>query len=83
MLAIIKMLITFHKSMSKIESKKLGKNMRRIRVEKGMSQGDICRALKLDRAHVSNIENGKQNPTLDTIAKIAKALGVTSDQLLK
>lgn len=69
--------------MSKTESKKLGKNLRRIRIEKGMSQGDICRALNLDRAHICNIENGKQNPTLDTIAKIAKALGVTSDQLLK
>ncbi len=69
--------------MSKTESKKLGKNLRRIRTEKGMSQGDICRALNLDRAHICNIENGKQNPTLDTIAKIAKALGITSDQLLK
>ena len=69
--------------MSKTESKKLGKNLRRIRTEKGMSQGDICRALNLDRAHICNIENGKQNPTLDTIAKIAKALGVKSDQLLK
>jgi len=69
--------------MSKTESKKLGKNLRRIRTEKGMSQGDICRVLNLDRAHICNIENGKQNPTLDTIAKIAKALGVTSDQLLK
>lgn len=69
--------------MSKTESKKLGKNLRQIRIQKGMSQGDICRALNLDRAHICNIENGKQNPTLDTIAKIAKALGVTSDQLLK
>ena len=69
--------------MSKTESKKLGKNLRRIRTEKGMSQGDICRALNLDRAHICNIENGKQNPTLDTIAKIAKALGITSDKLLK
>ena len=69
--------------MSKTESKKLGKNLRRIRIKKEMSQGDICRALNLDRAHICNIENGKQNPTLDTIAKIAKALGVTSGQLLK
>lgn len=69
--------------MSEIGSKKLGENMRRIREEKQMSQGDICRALSLDRAHVSNIENGKQNPTLDTIEKIALALGVSVDILLK
>ncbi len=69
--------------MSEDISKRLGANMKRIREEKQMSQGDICRALSLDRAHVSNIENGKQNPTLDTINKIAKALGVSVDQLLK
>lgn len=69
--------------MSKSESKRLGVNIRRIRTEKNMSQGDICRALNLDRAHICNIENGKQNPTLDTIAKIAKALGVSTDKLLK
>ena len=69
--------------MSKLISKKLGENMREIRLKKQMSQGDICRALNLDRAHVSNIENGKQNPTLDTIEKIAKALNVGVDELLK
>lgn len=69
--------------MSKRESKKLGENIRIIRNEKGMSQGDICRALNLDRAHVCNIENGKQNPTLDTIAKVAQALGVEVSELMK
>jgi len=48
-----------------------------------MTQGDICRAVRLDRAHMSNIEAGKGNPTLATIEKIAQALGVTNDELLK
>ena len=48
-----------------------------------MSQGDICRALGFDRAQMSNIEGGKVNPTLATIEKIAQALGVASDELLK
>ncbi len=48
-----------------------------------MSQGDICRALGFDRAQMSNIESGKGNPTLATIEKIAQALGVASDELLK
>ncbi len=62
---------------------KLGKNIKRIRERKKMSQGDICRAVGLDRAQISNIEAGKGNPTLATIDKIAQALGVTSDELLK
>lgn len=48
-----------------------------------MSQGDIARALDVDRGYISNIENGKTNPTLSTITNIAKALGVSSDELLK
>ena len=57
--------------------------MRDIRLEKGMSQGDICRALNLDPVYISNIENGKQNLTINTMEKIAKALNTSLDQLLK
>ena len=57
--------------------------MKRIREQKQMSQGDICRAENFDRAFISNIESGKGNPTLSTIEKIAKALNVGSDELLK
>lgn len=64
-------------------AKKLGRNMRRIRLEKGMTQGDICRKLKLDRAYVSNLENGKKNPTLATIEKIAKALYAPIEEFFK
>ena len=67
----------------KIHSKKLGKNIKRIREQKKMSQGDICRALGFDRAQMSNIEGGKGNPILATIEKIAQALGVASAELLK
>lgn len=62
---------------------RLGKAIKRIREQKKMSQGDICRALGLDRAYMSNIEGGKGNPTLVTIEKIAGALGVPADLLLK
>lgn len=57
--------------------------MKRIRTKKKMSQGDVARALEVDRGYISNIENGKKNPTLATVAKIADALGVSPDELLK
>lgn len=67
----------------KSESQKLGNNLKRIRKEKGISQGDIVRSLGMDRAFISNIENGKTNPTLATIAKLAKALGVSVGELME
>lgn len=63
-------------------AKRLGNNIKRIRLKKGMTQGDICRKLGLDRAYISNLENGKKNPTLSTIEKIANALGVKASDLL-
>ena len=69
--------------MSKSTAQKFGENMKKIRLEKGMSQGDICRSLGLDRAYISNVENGKQNLTISTMEKVAKALGVGVDDLLK
>ncbi len=67
----------------KKEAAKLGSNLKRIRTEKAISQGDIARELKVSRGFISTIENGKTNPTLSTISKIAKALEVSIDELLK
>ena len=67
----------------KSEAEKLGKNLKRIRTDKGISQVDIARSLGVSRGFVSNIENGKTNPTLATIVKLAKSIGVSSDQLMK
>ncbi len=67
----------------KSESAKLGKNLKRIRTEKGITQGDIVRNLGVSRSFINNIENGKTNPTLATITKLARAVGVSVDELLK
>lgn len=48
-----------------------------------MSQGDICRALDMDRGYMSAIENGKKNITLFQLERLAKALRVRVDELLK
>jgi len=64
-------------------SSKLGQNLKKIRNKKGISQGDISRKLNMDRGYISSVENGKRNPTLSTLEKIAQALGVGVDDLIK
>ena len=54
-----------------------------MRLAKDMTQGDLCRKLEVDRAYMSNIESGKKNPTLSTIERIAKALNVSIEDLMK
>lgn len=63
--------------------KKLGENLRKLRLKKNMSQGDLATALNVDRAYISNIENGRMNPTLSTLEKISGALGISTSELLK
>lgn len=67
----------------KSEAQQLGRNLKRIRTKKSISQGDIARELNVARSFVSDIENGKRNPTLATIAKLANAIGVSTSELLK
>jgi len=65
------------------ETQKLGQNLKKLRSKKGISQGGIARTLKVHKSYISNIENGKSNPTLKTITKLARAIGVSTDELLK
>ncbi len=67
----------------KEDAKKLGENLKKIRTKKNITQIEIAKTLGVDRSFVSNIENGKNNPTLSTITSLAKALGVSTNELLK
>jgi len=67
----------------KDDAKKLGENLKKLRIKKDISQIELARMLSVDRSFVSNIENGKSNPTLSTITSLAKVLGVSTNELLK
>ncbi len=67
----------------KDDAKKLGENLKKIRTAKDITQIEIANKLNVNRSFVSNIENGKTNPTLSTITSLAKALGVSTNELLK
>ena len=63
--------------------KKLGENLRKWRLKRICRKEHLATALDVDRAYISNIENGRMNPTLSTLEKIANALGISSSELLK
>ena len=63
--------------------KKFGKKVREIRLSKNMSQGDVAKILSVSPTYISSIERGQRNPSLITMEKIAKALKVKIDDLIK
>lgn len=67
----------------KEDAKKLGENLKKIRIKKNITQVEIANILGVNRSFVSNIENGKNNPTLATITGLANALKVSIEDLFK
>lgn len=59
-----------------------GKKLREVRLKKKLSQGDVSRILGVHRTYISGLERGARNPSLLTVQKIAKALGVHAKDLI-
>ena len=62
---------------------KFGKNLKKERLKKGLSQGGVARILGVHRTYISGLERGARNPSLMTVQKVARALGVKVKNLIE
>lgn len=53
-------------------------NMKKVRIEKGMTQEDLSRITDTSLTQIRNIENGRSIPSVLTAIKIKKALNVNN-----
>ncbi len=60
----------------------IGVKIRKVRMEKKLSQNDLAILCNFEKASMSRIEAGKTNITIFTLYKISKALNVTIAELL-
>lgn len=60
-----------------------GRNIRRLRLQAGLSQDDLADKAGLHTTYLSGIENGRRNITLDVLARLAAALMSTESDLLR
>lgn len=56
-------------------------NVRRLRVDRGLSQEALAVDAGLDRTYVGRIERGKENPTVAVLEQIATALAISIPDL--
>lgn len=61
----------------------VGDRIRDIRESKGMNQDVLANKAKISKGFLSDIENGKRNPSSDNLLRIANALGASLDYLMK
>lgn len=66
------------------QGSKIAKNLKKIRQDKGISQDRLSKLADLSLNTVVTVESGvNPNPTIETLIKIAKALEVEVDDLIK
>ncbi len=61
---------------------KIGKNIKKIRSVKKMSQADFAQLFHLARPSVGAYEEGRSEPKIDTLIEIAKYFNISTDALL-
>lgn len=61
----------------------LGKSIREKRMTLGLSQEALADKAGLDRSYLGGIERGEHNIAIINLVKIAKALGISSSELLQ
>src|SRR5262245_30440000 len=60
----------------------VGRNLRRLRVRRGLSLERLAQKSRVSRAMLGQIELGQSAPTINVLWKIARALGVTFSALI-
>jgi transcriptional regulator with XRE-family HTH domain len=63
------------------ENLAFGKRVAQLRKEAGLSQEQFAYECEVDRTYIGTIERGEKSPTLNTIAKIAKAFKISKSEL--
>ncbi len=61
----------------------VGLTLKRLREAQGLSQVAVAAKARLTREHLNRLEAGRYQPTLGTLTRLAKALGVPATDLLR
>ncbi len=60
----------------------LGKAIRELRTKRGWSQEELSLRTGIHRNYIGGIERAERQPTVETVAVLAKALGVKASELI-
>lgn len=59
-----------------------GDNLKRIRTEKSLSQGELAEKLGMHASHISRYENKQTAPSIEVLRKMSDTLQVSTDELI-
>lgn len=82
MFVVSRMLYWQYKLMSDQQTKEIGKRVRKLRKEAGLTQVDLGKKSGLPANTIARLERGEHSPTLPKLEALARALGVKTSELL-
>ena len=56
--------------------------LRAIRLERGYTQAEVAKMAGIAQPTYSNIENGKKNPSINTLKRLARVLGCSIENII-
>lgn len=65
-----------------VDNRAMGRRIKSARQRASMSQERLAELVNLSAVHISNMESGSGNPSLNTLVNIANALSVSTDDIL-
>jgi DNA-binding XRE family transcriptional regulator len=65
-----------------IDGEKLGARLRQLRLAAGLTQAELARRTGIHRPNIARVEAGRHTPSLETLARIANAIGVSTTHVL-
>jgi DNA-binding XRE family transcriptional regulator len=65
-----------------IDGVRLGARLRELRVAAGLTQAELARRTGIHRPNIARVEAGRHTPSLETLARLASAIGVPTTTVL-
>ena len=57
--------------------------LKQLRTRQGFNQTDLAKKVRVTQAYIAMLENGRENPTLNVLERLANALKVTVAELVE
>jgi DNA-binding XRE family transcriptional regulator len=65
-----------------VDGVRLGQRLRALRVAAGLTQAELARRTGIHRPNIARVEAGRHTPSLETLARLAAAIGVSTTRVL-
>ncbi len=69
-------------SMGDVDGVRLGQRLRSLRLSAGLTQAELARRTGIHRPNIARVEAGRHTPSLETLARLAAAIGVPTTRVL-